>query len=46
MVSTKEEMNFYSNLGFNVIAVGTEMNFNGSDLKFNKKQRLNECNLI
>ena len=25
MVSTKQEMNFYSNLGFNVIAVGTEM---------------------
>ena len=25
MVSTKKEMNFYSNLGFNVIAVGTEM---------------------
>ena len=25
MVSTKEEMNFCSNLGFNVIAVGTEM---------------------
>ena len=26
MVSTKQEMNFYSDLGFNVIAVGTEMN--------------------
>ena len=26
MVSTKEEMNFYSDLGFNIIAVGTEMN--------------------
>ena len=26
MVSTKQEMDFYSNLGFNVIAVGTEMN--------------------
>ena len=26
MVSTKQEMNFYSHLGFNVIAVGTEMN--------------------
>ncbi len=25
MVSTRQEMNFYSNLGFNVIAVGTEM---------------------
>ena len=25
MVSTKQEMNFYSDLGFNVIAVGTEM---------------------
>ena len=25
MVSTKLEMNFYSDLGFNVIAVGTEM---------------------
>ena len=25
MVSTKEEMNFYSDLGFNIIAVGTEM---------------------
>ena len=26
MVSNREEMNFYFNLGFNVIAVGTEMN--------------------
>ena len=26
MVSTKQEMSFYSDLGFNVIAVGTEMN--------------------
>ena len=26
MVSTKQEMDFYSDLGFNVIAVGTEMN--------------------
>ena len=26
MVSTRQEMNFYSDLGFNVIAVGTEMN--------------------
>ena len=25
MVSTKQEMDFYSDLGFNVIAVGTEM---------------------
>ena len=25
MISTRQEMNFYSNLGFNVIAVGTEM---------------------
>ena len=25
MVSTKQEMNFYSGLGFNIIAVGTEM---------------------
>ena len=26
MVSTRQEMDFYFNLGFNVIAVGTEMN--------------------
>ena len=26
MVSTRQEIDFYSNLGFNVIAVGTEMN--------------------
>ena len=26
MISTRQEMDFYSNLGFNVIAVGTEMN--------------------
>ena len=25
MISTKQEMCFYSDLGFNVIAVGTEM---------------------
>ncbi len=25
MISTRQEMNFYSNLGFNVLAVGTEM---------------------
>ena len=26
MISTRQEMDFYSDLGFNVIAVGTEMN--------------------
>ena len=26
MVSTRQEMDFYFDLGFNVIAVGTEMN--------------------
>ena len=42
MVSTRGEMDFYSNLGFNVIAVGTEMNLLTDKISnLIKKQRLN-----